>query len=172
MKNVTLALGLTFLIACNRDAVETPQSGKNDQVIPSTTTAEATTTSELVPLGDTAATDTSATAGTTASTVTTHTPATGQTTARTATSEPPPDTAPAPPAVIAAGQAVYRTKCVSCHGVDGKNAIAGVMLASAATQAKSDEALAITLRDAPQHRGLGIQPTQLLPLVAYVKALQ
>ncbi|HEX8254323.1 MAG TPA: cytochrome c, partial [Thermoanaerobaculia bacterium] len=170
--NITLALGLIVLIACNRDAVETPESGKNDQVIPSTTTAEATSTTALVPIGDTMATDTAATAGTTASTVTTHSPATGSTTARTVTSEPPPDTAPAPPAIIAAGQEIYRAKCVSCHGADGKNEIAGVMLASAATQAKSDEALATTLRDAPQHRRLGIEPRQLLPLIAYVKALQ
>jgi mono/diheme cytochrome c family protein len=86
--------------------------------------------------------------------------------------EPPPDTAPAPTAQIAAGQPIFQSKCASCHGAAGRTAIGNVTLASAATQAKSDAELARTVRESPQHRRLGLNDEQVNTVVSYVKALK
>lgn len=161
MKNITLALALISLLACNRDEVAandtSEQSGANEAVVP-TDAMTATTTAELVPIGGTTATSTA-------------TAATGTETA-TSTGVPPKDTAPAPTAEIAAGQNVYRAHCASCHGAAGRKAAGTFTLASRATQARPNEELARVIREAPSHKQLTLAPAEVEAVVAYVKALQ
>lgn len=167
MRKLTLILALVSLMACNRDRVAAndtaAQSGANDNVVPTDSmTSGAETGTALVPVGGT---DTSAT------TVTSSTPG-GTTTTRAITNEPPPDTAPAPAERISQGQGVYRERCASCHGADGKKATGAVTLASAATQARPDAELARAIRENPAHKQLTVEQEQVSAVIAYVKALQ
>jgi len=169
MRNLTFALALLALAACNRDGVETRTSGANEQVIPTesmTTTPTPVTesTSTLIPIGGTA------TGGTPPETITTHTP-NAQTTTR-AVGNPPADAAPAPTRDIAAGQPIFRSHCAGCHGADGRKPAGNVILASPATQGKSEDEIARRIREAQSHRNLSLQQTEISAVAAYVKALQ
>jgi mono/diheme cytochrome c family protein len=151
MKNILLLFALIVLLSCNRDRIAAndtaAQSGANERVVPtdSMPPVQATTTTELVPV-----------AGATA----------------TSTGEPPKDTAPAPTGDIVEGQGVYRERCASCHGADGKKPAGKFILASGPTQARADAELADAIRKAPSHKQLKLKDEQVNGVVAYVKALQ
>jgi mono/diheme cytochrome c family protein len=152
MRKLALILTLPVLLACNRDRIAatdtSDQSGANERVVPteSMPPPQATSATELVPIAG-------ATTGT-------------------STAEPPKDTAPAPAEVIVAGQHVFRERCASCHGADGKKAVGAFILASGATQARPDEELGRAIRDARSHKQLRLNDGQVNGVVAYVKALQ
>lgn len=154
MRKLALILTLPVLLACNRDrvaATETAdQSGANERVVPaeSMPPPQATSATELVPIAG--ATDTMSTN----------------------TAEPPKDTAPAPAEVIVAGQQVFRNRCASCHGADGKKPVGTFTLASGATQARADDELGRAIREAPSHKQLRLNDAEVSGVVAYVKALQ
>jgi mono/diheme cytochrome c family protein len=151
MRKLVLILTLPVLLACNRDRVAAndtaDQSGANERVVPteSMPPPQATSATELVPV-----------AGATS----------------TSTAEPPKDTAPAPAEVIVAGQKVFRERCVSCHGADGKTPVGTFVLASGATQARADDELGRAIREAKSHKQLRLNDGQVNGVVAYVKALQ
>jgi mono/diheme cytochrome c family protein len=151
MRKLALILALAVLLACNRDrvaATETAdQSGANERVVPaeSMPAEQATSGTELIPIAG----------------------ATG-----TSTAEPPKDTAPAPTGDIVAGQKVFRERCASCHGADGKKPLGEFILASGATQARPDAELAKAIREAPSHKQLRLNDGEVHGVVAYVKALQ
>ena len=145
-------LTLLAAVACNRDAVETPQGAANETV-QSTTNPDTAAPAATDPL-------------------TTSAPApTGTATPNTNTA-PPTDAAPAPTGEIADGQTIYRTKCATCHGADGKKNAANVILASAQTQSKPDADLIRTIRDTGPHRGLTLDEGQAAAVVSYIKALR
>jgi mono/diheme cytochrome c family protein len=151
MRKLGLILTLAVLLACNRDRIAAndtaDQSGANERVVPteSMPAEQATSGTALVPI-----------AGATA----------------TSTGEPPKDTAPAPTGDIVAGQKVFRERCASCHGADGKTAAGDFTLASGATQARADAELANAIRKAPSHKQLRLNDGEVNGVVAYVKALQ
>jgi mono/diheme cytochrome c family protein len=152
MRTMLLVLAILSLVSCNRDRIAAndtgDQSGANERVIPTESMpppVQATTTTELVPV-----------AGATA----------------TSTGEPPKDTAPAPTGDIVTGQNVFRERCASCHGADGKKPAGAFTLASGATQARADDELARAIREAPSHKQLMLSDGQVNGVVAYVKALQ
>lgn len=151
MRQLALILALAALAACNRDRIAAndtaDQSGANERVVPteSMPAEVATSGTALVPIAG----------------------ATG-----TSTGEPPKDTAPAPTGDIVAGQKVFRERCASCHGADGKTPVGTFILASGATQARPDAELADAIRQAPQHKQLRLNDGEVYGVVAYVKALQ
>jgi mono/diheme cytochrome c family protein len=150
MKALAIAtMTLLALAGCNRDRVETPEGAANDTVM---TNSDATTAAP--------ATETLSTAPPT----TTATPNTN--------TAPTSDAAPAPTAEIADGQAVYKARCASCHGADGKKNAANVILASTQTQSKPDADLIRTIRDMGPHRGLTLSDAQAAAVVSYIKALR
>jgi mono/diheme cytochrome c family protein len=155
MRKLALILALAVLMACNRDrvaATETAdQSGANERVVPaeSMPAEQATSGTELIPIGGATATSTA-----------------------TSTAEPPKDTAPAPTGDIVAGQKVFRERCVSCHGADGKKPVGSFILASGATQARPDAELGEAIRNAPSHKKMRLNDGEVNGVVAYVKALQ
>lgn len=133
---------LFALTACNRDRVETPEGASNDTVM---TNSDATTAA----------------------------PPPTTTTMPTATSTmPTSDAAPAPTGEIADGQAVYKARCATCHGADGKKNAANIILASAETQSKPDADLIRLIRDTGPHRGLTLNDAEAAAVVAYIKALK
>lgn len=135
---------LLALTACNRDRVETPEGAANDTVM---TNSDAATTAAPPP-----------------ATTTTIAPATD--------TMPASDAAPAPTGEIADGQAVYKARCASCHGADGKKNAANVILASKETQSKPDATLITTIRDTGPHRGLTLNDAEGAAVVSYIKALK
>lgn len=155
MKALLIAtITLLSVVACNRDRVETPEGATNDTVM---TNSDAATAAP--------ATDTLTTSVPTDTTVTTTaTPNTN--------TAPPADAAPAPTGEIADGQTIYRTKCASCHGADGKKNAANVLLASAQTQSKPDAELIRIVREMGPHRGLTLNEGQAAAVVSYIKALR
>lgn len=142
---------LLAVVACNRDRVETPEGATNDTVM---TNSDAATAAP--------ATDTLTTSAPTATS--TATPNTN--------TAPPADAAPAPTGEIADGQTIYKTKCATCHGADGKKNAANVILASAQTQSKPDGDLIRTVREMGPHRGLTLDEGQAAAVVSYIKALR
>lgn len=75
-----------------------------------------------------------------------------------------------------AGAAMYKTKCASCHGADGKGkaALKTQDLASAAVQNMSDaELTAITTNGKGKMPAYGksLKPEQIQDLVAYIRSL-
>ena len=145
MKALGLAtITVLALAACNRDRVETPEGAQNTTVIDTAPPAPA-------------ATDTMATITTTATNTSTG-----------ATS----DAAPAQTTQIADGQSVYKARCASCHGVDGKKNAANVILASAETQARPDAQLIQMIREQGPHRGLTMSDAEAAAVVSYIKALK
>lgn len=177
MKKLAAIALLLVCVACNRDREGTTPIDSSDTAATSGTSATAPAspaeTGTLVPT-DTGVATPSAISGTATTSFPSSTTATPPTTTipTNPTTEPPPDTAPAPTAQIAAGRPIYEGKCASCHGADGRKQVGSVTLASAATQSKSDADLARTLREAPQHRNLGLDPQSVTTVVAYVKALK
>ena len=150
MKALAIAtMTLLALVACNRDRVETPEGATNDTVM---TNSDAATAAP--------ATDTAASAPPT----TTATPNTN--------TAPTTDAAPAPTGEIADGQSVYKARCASCHGADGKKNAANVILASAQTQSKPDADLIRIIRDMGPHRGLTLSDAEAAAVVSYIKALR
>jgi mono/diheme cytochrome c family protein len=150
MKAFAIAtMTLLALVACNRDRIETPEGARNDTVM---TTSDAPTAAP--------ATDTASPAPPT----TTATPNTN--------TAPVSDAAPAPTSEIAAGQAVYKARCASCHGADGKKNAANVILASKETQARPDAVLIGIVRDMGPHRGLTLSDAEAAAVVSYIKALR
>lgn len=150
MKALAIAtMTLLALVACNRDRIETPEGARNDTVM---TDSDAATAAP--------ATDTAASAPPT----TTATPNTN--------TAPPTDAAPAPTGEIADGQAVYKARCASCHGADGKKNAANVILASAQTQSRPDADLIRIIRDMGPHRGLTLNDAEAAAVVSYIKALR
>jgi mono/diheme cytochrome c family protein len=148
MNNILLVFAMILLVSCNRDRVAaTDRSGANERVVPteSMPPPQATSATELVPI-----------AGATA----------------TSTGEPPEDTAPAPTGDIVTGQHVYRERCASCHGADGKKPVSEFILASGPTQARPDAELANAIREARSHKQLRLNDGEVNGVVAYVKALQ
>jgi mono/diheme cytochrome c family protein len=139
---------LLALTACNRDHVETPEGATNDTVM---------TNSDAV------STDT----GTTAAMPPTTTTATPNT-----NTMPTSDAAPAPTGEIADGQSVYKARCATCHGADGKKNAANVILASRETQSKPDATLIRTIRETGPHRGLTLSDAEAAAVVSYIKALR
>jgi mono/diheme cytochrome c family protein len=152
MKALAIAtLTLLALTACNRDRVETPEGASNDTVM---TNSDAATAAP--------ATDTLTTSAPTATT--TATPNTN--------TAPPTDAAPAPTGEIADGQSVYKARCASCHGADGKKNAANVILASAQTQSKPDADLIRIIREQGPHRGLTLSDAEAAAVVSYITALR
>ena len=140
---------LLTLTACNRDRVETPEGASNDTVMTNS---------------DAASTDTGTTAAAPPPTTTTATPDT--------TTMPTSDAAPAPTGEIADGQSVYKARCATCHGADGRKNAANVLLASKETQSKPDADLVKTIREMGPHRGLTLSDAEAAAVVSYIKALK
>lgn len=142
---------LLTLTGCNRDRVETPEGATNDTVM---------TNSDAVSTGTgTGTTTTAAPPATTTATPITSTMPTS-------------DAAPAPTGEIADGQSVYKARCATCHGADGKKNAANVILASRETQSKPNEVLIRTIRELGPHRGLTLSDAEAEAVVSYIKALR
>jgi mono/diheme cytochrome c family protein len=71
--------------------------------------------------------------------------------------------------------ATYKSKCVMCHGADGKKA-AGHDLSSAAVQKESDADLAAVITDGKPPKmpkyGDKLKPEEVKGLVAYIRTLK
>lgn len=148
-----LVLLLVICAACKQ--AESPQSGD---------TAGSTGTTATVPASPTEgspATDT----------VAMQPQPTGTATPNTNTN-PPADAAPSPTGEIADGQSVYRARCVTCHGADGKKPAGTVTLVSQATQAKAESELASRFRAVDEHRAVALNENEVTAVVSYIKALR
>lgn len=152
---LSAALLVLMLSACNRDRVETPEGAANDTVLTNSSVSDVTSTNT-----ETAALDPDTPVTTTmAATTTTGTAL-------------PVDSAPASPAQVFDGRAVYIARCAGCHGADGKKVAGPVTLASAATQSKPDADLIRIVRDTGPHRGLTHDEREAAAAIAYIKALE
>jgi mono/diheme cytochrome c family protein len=70
-----------------------------------------------------------------------------------------------------ADEALYKAKCVACHGVDGKKS-AKVDLTSAVVQDKTDEVLVKFLTSNAIHKAKVATPEQAKSVVTYVRSLK
>ena len=70
-----------------------------------------------------------------------------------------------------ADEALYKAKCVSCHGADGKKS-AKVDLGSAKVQDKSDDELAKFLTSNPIHKSKVANEEQAKSVVKFVRTLK
>lgn len=70
-----------------------------------------------------------------------------------------------------ADEAIYKAKCVSCHGVDGKKS-AKVDLTSAKVQDKTDEALVTFLTTHAIHKTKVASADDAKSVVAYIRTLK
>ena len=156
MKTLLIVLLLAFA-ACKQ--AESPQAGDTSGTSATNTTVPGT------PVEGAPATDTSV-IGTQ-----TGTAAVGTATPITNT-DPPADAAPAPTAVIADGQTVYRLHCTGCHGLDGKKKAGNVTIASRETQSKPNSELVSRVRDVADHRALTLNEGEVTAVVSYIKALR
>ena len=70
-----------------------------------------------------------------------------------------------------ADEALYKAKCVACHGADGKKS-AKVDLTSAAVQGKTDEALVQFVTTNAVHKSKVTSPDQAGSVVKYIRTLK
>ena len=70
-----------------------------------------------------------------------------------------------------ADEALYKAKCVACHGADGKKS-AKVDLTSAKVQDKTDDALVTFLTTNGVHKSKVASPDQAKSVVKFVRSLK